>query len=433
VLDGNLETSTDSLRVSRRINNNRYYFFSLPYDCKVSDIRWSNGETPVLDTDYKILKYNGAARASTGRLDSWTPVTSSETLTAGTGYTIAVSSSVVKELVFPMAIKMANLSDAEKNKGDAKVPVKPYTGNTTKENHNWNLIAHPYVSQFGAYTGDNIKAGWLKWNGYDDWEYEDDTHVYVTVPNYKKKDRITASDYTQTLASTLTSMDPFLAVFVQATGDGGVIFSQASRKNSAPARHLAAKSEYEDESVFVGVVLGHNGKTDQASLRVRQDFTNDYQLGYDLVKFSTRNDEHPCVYMQRASQRLAFQAVSDENAAKDLPMGVYAKAPGTYTFSLNSHYPVDQVEAVYLYDAETGLTTNLLNDTYSFTTNAELETSTRFFLSAIVRRNVPGVATGCEQIDIDSPMTRKVLIGGHVYIQREGKLFDITGKQMVNY
>ena len=114
-------------------------------------------------------------------------------------------------------------------------------------------------------------------------------------------------------------------------------------------------------------------------------------------------------------------------------MGVYAKAPGTYTFSLNSHYPVDQVEAVYLYDAETGLTTNLLNDTYSFTTNAELETSTRFFLSAIVRRNVPGVATGCEQIDIDSPMTRKVLIDGHVYIQREGKLFDITGKQMVNY
>ncbi|MBQ2190078.1 MAG: hypothetical protein II452_04340, partial [Paludibacteraceae bacterium] len=54
-LKGTLNSKTQQLIVTRRQDNKRPYFFSLPYDCNVSDVRWSNGEVPVLGTDYRIM------------------------------------------------------------------------------------------------------------------------------------------------------------------------------------------------------------------------------------------------------------------------------------------------------------------------------------------------------------------------------------------
>jgi hypothetical protein len=41
-LIGNLITKDEQVIVSRRIKNDRYYFFSLPYDCNIADIHWAN-------------------------------------------------------------------------------------------------------------------------------------------------------------------------------------------------------------------------------------------------------------------------------------------------------------------------------------------------------------------------------------------------------
>lgn len=438
-LNGNLITKDEQVIVSRRIKNDRYYFFSLPYDCNIADIRLSNGEAPVRGVDYEIVEYDGERRAIEGSQQGapghWKVMSGSQ-IKAGVGYNIAVNSKYLKELVFPMAIGGTNLTDIENTKTSNTVEIHQYTGSTTINNHNWNLVAHPYVSAFSPYSGDKITAGILEYTEpanpeeQGTWDLNDQSNVYITLPSFNSG----SITYTQTLSTTITSLNPFLAVFVQGAGEGNLTFEQSGRKLSAPARHLAAKAENEDLSIFAGVTLSGNGESDETSLRIRPDFTDEYQLGYDLEKFITFYTPRPQVYMKTPSNRLAFQAVSDEVAKSSfLPMGVYCEYAGTYTFELNRSYPTDEIEAVYLYDANTGTTANLLYDSYSFTSTGRVYTNTRFSLNVIVKRREPQTATGIDTTSAPDAVVRKILINGHVYIQRGGALYDITGKQLLNH
>lgn len=439
-LKGDLITKDQQVIVSRRIKNDRYYFFSLPYDCNIADIHWANGEPATIGVDYQIVEYDGARRANEGSgsgvTPHWTPVSGTQ-LKAGVGYNIAVSSSLVKELIFPMAIGGTNLTNIENTKTAKTVAIHQYTNaGTTINNHNWNLVAHPYVSAFEPYEGDKITAGILEYTEpaspgeQGTWEIKNTSNVYLTMPSFNNN----AITYTQTLAGDITSLDPFLAVFVQGAGEGDLTFEQSGRKLSAPARHLAAAAEDEDESIFVGVTLSGNGESDQTCVRIRPDFTDEYQLGYDLDKFVTFYTSRPQVYMKTPSYRLAFQAVSDEVAKSTfLPMGVYCYQAGTYTFALNDRFPTDEVEAVYLFDKQTGVTTNLLYDTYSFSATKQVYTNTRFSLNVIVNRRAPQTPTGMENAHAPNEVVRKILINGHVYIQRGGVIYDVTGKQMLNH
>lgn len=439
-LSGMLHTSDQQVLVSRRINNSDAYFFSLPYDCNISDIRWSNGEPAVLDNGFRIKEYDSRARADEGSTKGapghWKMVTGS-TLEAGKGYQISVNSKYLKELIFPLDLGKTNVSDAENEKaphGDNIVPIHQYTnGATTINNHNWNFIAQPYLCAMDPMTGDAITYGYLDWKVENDevvWERKEVGNQYLTIYDPSSK------TYTQKFWNAVSQLDPFLAFFVQGKAEGTFTFVEGNRLNNAPARHLASQAEVDDDpSIFVGVTLSGNGLTDQANLRVRQDFTEEeYKLGYDLLKFTTYYKDRPQVYMKTPSYQLAFQAVSDSVAKNTfLPMGVYCYKAGTYTFGLSDDYPIDEVEAVYLYDKVAGVTTNLLYDTYTITTSSQLYTNTRFALNVIVNRRAPQVTTDTGLPEAPDNMVRKILINGHVYIQRGTAIYDITGKQMLNF
>ena len=440
-LKGNLISNDQQVIVSRRIKNDRYYFFSLPYDCNIADIRWSNGEVPVRGTDYQIVEYDAETRAAEGSTKGqpghWKPAGS--VLKAGVGYNIAVSSQYLKELVFPMAIGSTNLTNEENTKTSNKVTIEKNENVATSiNNHNWNLIAHPYVSAFNAYSDGKITAGYLECiepasppeKPIGDWVLKNTSNVYLTMPSFNAG-KIT---YEQELSSGISSLAPFLAVFVQGKTEGELTFEQSGRKLTAPARHLAAKAEDEDESIFVGVTLSGNDLTDKTSVRIRPDFTNEYQLGYDLQKFTTYSTARPQIYMKPAELQLAFQAVSDSVAKNSwMPMGVYCYTAGTYTFGLYENYPIDEVEAVYLHDAITGTTTNLLYDTYTITTTKQLYTNTRFSLNVRLNRKAPQITTGIDGLEAPDGTIRKILINGHVYIQRSGAIYDVTGKEVFNF
>lgn len=439
-LSGMLHTSDQQVLVSRRINNSDAYFFSLPYDCNISDIRWSNGEPAVLDNGFRIKEYDSRARADEGSTKGapghWKMVTGS-TLEAGKGYQISVNSKYLKELIFPLDLGKTNVSDAENEKaphGDNTVPIHQYTnGATTINNHNWNFIAQPYLCAMTPNAGATITYGYLDWKVENDevvWERKEVDNQYLTIYDPSSK------TYTQKFWNAVSQLDPFLAFFVQGKAEGTFTFVEGNRLNNAPARHLASQAEVdEDPSIFVGVTLSGNGLTDQANLRVRQDFTEEeYKLGYDLLKFTTYYKDRPQVYMKTPSYQLAFQAVNDSVAKNTfLPMGVYCYKPGTYTFGLSNDYPIDEVEAVYLYDKVSGVTTNLLYDTYTITTSSQLYTNTRFALNVIVNRRAPQVTTDIGISEAPDNMVRKILINGHVYIQRGAAIYDITGKQMLNF
>ena len=88
---------------------------------------------------------------------------------------------------------------------------------------------------------------------------------------------------------------------------------------------------------------------------------------------------------------------------------------------------------VKLLDTKTNEWYDLMAQAYTFTTNRE-DNKNRFYLSVGVERyNAPQVTTGCMQVrGDDTGGPRKILIDGHVYIQRGGAIYDITGKQMLN-
>lgn len=437
-LQGTLRTNDQQVIVSRRINNSDAYFFSLPYDCNLSDVRWSNGEPAMLGEGWKLQEYDAAARAAEGSTAGvpghWKDITGTKIETKK-GYQIMVNSKYMKELIFPMNIETTNVSDAENIKSDNTDEVdivKNENPASTINNWNWNFIAEPYLCAMHPMSGDKITAGWLLYHegttedpGY--WTYENDGTAYFTVYNP------TSKTYDQKLFSTLTQLDPFVAYFVQGKATGKFKFTQSERILSVPRRMPTDEELQPDASIFVGVTLSGNGQSDETSLRIRPDFTNEYQLGYDLQKFTTFYTERPQIYMKTPDYQLAFQAVSDSVAKSTwLPMGVYIRDAGTYTFSLNANYPTDEVEAVYLYDATTGTTTNLLYDTYTITTSKQLYTNKRFSLNVILNRKLPQVPTGVDLTDAPENMVRKLLIDGHVYIQRGNALYDVTGKQMLN-
>ena len=435
-LKGTLNSKTQQVIVTRRQDNKRPYFFSLPYDCNVSDVRWSNGEVPVLGTDYRIMTYDGATRAAQGSANNgrfWTYLTSSDVIRAGVGYNIQTPYQYLHELVFPMTISAANLTDEENNKS-ITTAIHQYTNpGTTINNHNWNLIAQPYISPFTPQTDGDIQYGYMEYRIEGEeviWERKDATNVYLTMPSLGD-DKITYDQRIHNAAG--LTLAPFMACFVQGAGEGDITFDKTHRiLSAAPARHLAAKTEYTDESIFVGVTLSTNGKSDQTNVRLRPDFTNEYKLGYDLDKFITYYTARPQIYMVNGS-RMAFRAVSDEIAAEQaMPIGVYGEYAGTYTFALSEDYPLDHVEAVYLIDVETGRTTNLLYDTYSFTTSGRVYTESRFKLKVVVHRDAPQTPTDIETVVSGAQQTQKIIYNGQLYILHDGKIYDATGKQLFN-
>ena len=141
------------------------------------------------------------------------------------------------------------------------------------------------------------------------------------------------------------------------------------------------------------------------------------------------NTSRPQLYIKTPDDQLAFRAISDSLAEHTwIPVGVYCRDAGEYTFSLYDKYVLDEIEAVYLHDNVTGITTNLLYGNYKIETTKQLYTNTRFTLNVILRRKVE-VDTPTVIEHTENPNApRKFFRDGVMYIMRDGKIYDLTGK-----
>ena len=629
-LVGNLMNESKQLVVTRRITNDRYYFFSLPYDCRMADIRLANGAPATNGVNFRLLEYDADARAEEGSHSGvpghWKLATG-DRLIAGKGYALAVNSKKPKEIVFPMTIPSKNLTNEERTKVTNTVDINEYVGAARNTNHNWNLIAHPYITKFEVSGAESVEAYWespsrenTDW--VDDWKTWDDptqptdtthtqnpdsteTHigdilesgtvdnglVWVLYANATMeltgggqmvdfssleavpwaqhrqfiKDLKIGGDVqkigkyafsqctnlvtvtiaapvtnlasyafagctqlrsfriesTQYISATTTTFDgvstlsvyvpqsmydqylqnspwnkmalsafdgssttggdgsntnptprravehpdgwtespggiyvtrptvtdgkityeqlwinavedipPFTAMFIQGDGRGEMTFNMYPASPAPKRNARASRYETKDHTVFVGVSLhSANGMSDLTSLRLRPDFGEHYKFGQDLLKFTVFNTSRPQLYIKTPDDQLAFRAISDSLAEHSwIPVGVYCRDAGEYTFSLYDKYVLDEIEAVYLHDNVTGITTNLLYGNYKIETTKQLYTNTRFTLNVILRRKVE-VDTPTVIEHTENPNApRKFFRDGVMYIMRDGKIYDLTGK-----
>lgn len=445
--------TTNSTFLDVRIDPSNWHYISLPYDCNVSDIRFANEDEvslPILGTDYLLKWYNGEKRAETQAGGCWEMVKADAVLKKGLGYIIALpgSGKVKRELRFPMS------NDVITDDLTSKTVTGLYGYGCDKDytevraNHRgWNLVGNPYLLPYSSNIENPVLNGEIvedysvePWNGY--YKFKDPVNDlrYIVEPVNNGR-----SEYRQ-VAITDYSMKQFTSYFVQIGGTDpeavqGVNFSQSrvTGRSSIVRRAPAEYEEVEDtHPVWCAVDLTNSeGETDETTMLISNDFTDGYDIMNDLVKM--RGDyyqyaqvtKRPVLASRNSEGEMAFNALPDASAAAGIPLNYFAAYQGDYTFSYNDKFGREEIQSVELYDATTQQYYDLLSEPYSFTT-ARGNNNNRFTLYvSVARKKTPQVATDIDNLS-ESERPRKLLMNGNVYILRGNKVYDITGKQMLN-
>ncbi|MDY4850967.1 MAG: fibronectin type III domain-containing protein [Paludibacteraceae bacterium] len=390
----------DGISHTKRIDANAWYDFSLPYNCKVSDIVRTNGKTlGTYGTDWIIKYYDGQKRAISGTPNgaaptNWAVVPADGILEAGVGYIVALGGTHNANPNYKVRFVLPNRSTqpyVESVNDNRTKGVKGYTGPKAEElpcHKGWNYLGNPYVSRFDgnlqdpvwqdAYTGlllNGFYTDLLTGNSYDVIEYPD---LYVAVDMGEGG----VTNWVQTKASEAL-LSPFRAFMIQAVSDGDVDFNKEARDipqgpTLAPSiRSVGAEREIVNA---VRLNISHDtygtGSTD---IMLHSLYTDKYDLGYDMVRmFNNRPAAQPFT-LNSTADYLLYNAANRELAeTSDIPVGIRTLAAGTYTFSLAPLTGTDRYAAIYLIDRdENDLKIDLLQGNY--TTMLARETNTSRF------------------------------------------------------
>ena len=183
-----------------------------------------------------------------------------------------------------------------------------------------------------------------------------------------------------------------------------------------------------DESPLAIMLHVHgveSGLGDRIRLLEREDFSYGRDNGWETSKL-LGIIEAPSLYAVTEIGDQATVAVPDvEGLALTFQAGEY---DNIYTF--NFEYDESE-EPLYLLDRNTGIYTRVLStNTYSFTTT-DKNFNERFMLTR--NYEAPAIVTGVESTTADSSQNgraQKVLIKDHIYILRDGHIYDTTGKSV---
>lgn len=483
---GSIFLRDDRLYYDKRIDDARYYWFSLPFDAHVKEISFvniaANGGEPEYyagsdgddeDRAFFIKYYNGALRAADangGALATtyWTDVTTrgtDYTLKAGLGYEIGLADQSAKyfngqdythtsrTFRFTMRPEVGeSWLVSERTGGGSKSAI--VTPSTVTDERNavhagWNLIGNPYMHTYNTGTvpdDGNIRKGhWVeKLDAYGDrtgyWWILDTEHPdtypqavpYLTLydPSKPRHNR-----YSQVLAS-CHDLRPFEAVFVQVNEGNTLNFGMNMNVSAMPAYRRSIESE---GPVRTGIIISGADYTDRTGFVLSEEYTSAYEIGADLEKVvNNYTKKGVTTYslnlysLDSLNRQLAFNGLSPEAAADTIPLGVTCPENGEYTFSFDADWygvKAKYIESLELIDYQTHQAVNLLNNIYSFSAAANQVIHNRFAL-VIRLKEQPGIATDFEQIETEPSAVRKIIKDGHLYILRENDIFNAVGAKV---
>ena len=422
-LKGTLHKSIAQIDYVMRVDDSQMYSLTVPYDVNLADITyWDGTSMGTLGDKLWVSAYDGAARANKDMSNTWiweadfVSKGMEAKLKAGVGYTISADlqdgvGSTYSILRMPMAINVAN-DGTELAK---TVPVVAYgRESAVSDNHKgWNLVGNPYmVSISGGDADSKLVVGYLQETGTGPWEWVDDEYRYVTIPADN------GQDYWQEKFSSAT-LKPFKNFFLQIATSGDLSFALASRQD-APARYLEAqKREVEFE-----INLANGSHQDHTGLLIAEEYSPAYEINADLEKM----ENAMAVYTLTGGYKLAYNALSPDDAEQLIPVGYVANIAGTYTFDLDETSDVSEVEHIWLTDYELSRVVDLIDEVYEFTTSNGRNES-RFALS-VELKDEQQTPTGILNAGADDGRTLKFIWQDKMYIMRNGVIYDATGKQV---
>ncbi len=429
-----------------RIDPTNWHYFTLPYDCNVSDVTFVDGTRAVVGTDYFLSSYDGEHRAAT-KTSSWKDLTSSDVLHKGIGYIIALpgDGKVQRELRFPMSNSV--IADEQENKDIGNLHAWGGDKDDTEltPNHKgWNLVGNPYLTYYNSTWGDPLALGALihdpdedPWEGH--WVIDEETASlrYIVVPQEHGW-----SEYLQVrVDDSAYPMKPFTSFFVQIGGDDPgteqvINFVASKAQHQSIVRRQPAEYEDDNHEVWFGInLINSTGEKDETALLISDQFTDEYDMMDDLVKMRGTYYKYyskPVLASRNSAGEMAFNALPDQSAKEGVPLNFYAAAKDDYTIAIDGRYSLDEIKEAQLYDAELDKWHDLLAGNYSFAVAKKGDNKTRFTLYVTVERKQPQVTTEKDNIYGQLTLTTldKTLVLSGLREDADIYVYDISGKLM---
>lgn len=448
---GAITLNNKEIYYDTRIDEDRYYWYALPFDATIKEVSYSNlsanGKMPIYRTDFWVKYYNGSLRSDDvnggGLADNyWQHVAAKGgdyTMQAGQGYIVGIANQKSKTqadgrthtkrvLRFTLRPNESTWLAQERTSGKV-VSVTPSSANDERNaaHVGWNLIGNPYMRAYTAGnpgTSSGLQNGtWVK---DDDGFYIVDESVTPTnVPYFTVYDP-SSNSYTQVLVSSYRALRPFEAVFVQVSTGNQIYFKAAGiSRTNAPSYIRFFEPE---EPIRTGIVLCGAGQIDATGVVLSDEYTTNYEIGADLEKM-TNNNTLNLYTLNADGVKLAFNGLSENDAESAIPIGVVLPSAGEYTFAFDAEqYNFNDMDTVMLIDYATGAQTNLLYANYTFETSETATMNDRFAL--VVRRaKTSGIATELDEVyDISKP--HKIIRDGQLFILRDDKIYNAAGAQV---
>lgn len=313
---------------------NRWYFISLPYDLKVSDIVSLEEEAPK----YVVRYYDGANRAANGATGSWKNYDKDAIIPAGTGFIFQASEAGWWQ--FP-AQNNASKQQLTSNKMFEKKLEKNQSADAS--NSGWNLVGNPCQSWYNIHKLNFTAPITVRENdSYAAYSVIDDD--YVIAPNQ--------------------------AFFIQCPdGLESISFPIDGRQMTSEIKGQlnvkAYASEQTEQRSLVDLVVSDGTNKDRTRVVLNDKASANYDVMCDASKFMSDNASVPQIYSyDNSGVKYAINERPENNGI--IQLGFRAGEGGCFTFSLVRN----TMDKVLLVDNEKGVTVDLTSQDYQFTADA---------------------------------------------------------------
>lgn len=334
----------DTYRHGYYVQGNTWYFVSLPFDVRVSDIQLPAGAQKA------VRYYDGAQRAANGAGNSWKNYAEDDVITAGTGFILQTNKG--GWLYFPALegeTKQYVVAYKEFAKALAENP------SATAADGGWNLVGNPYQTFYNI-SHINFTAPITVWNvsarRYDAYSIIDDE--FVLTPN--QAFFVQCPEEVASIAFPLEGRQT----------SPEIVSAQAKRKPHM--RGLVARRQ------LIDLTLSAGDASDRTRVVLNEAATEGYDLNADASKFMSLDASVPQLYTL-GTDGTAYAINERPEGDGRVSLGLYLPADGAYTLALTRQ----EGAKVYLFDRETGAETDLTAGEYNFTARAG-QTDKRFEL-----------------------------------------------------
>ena len=418
-LKGTLENRTNRLVFDKEMDNQAFYFFSLPDTCGLSQITFSSGEPAVHGTDYLIKYYDGAQRTINQGLSSNWKVLSDTVLYPGVGYVIAVAApnGAKQKLSFLLDYNAATATHGK------RVRIYPHGAQRFHDNDlaahhvGWNLVGNPSLGVMENESG--------VFYSYNDNTGESQTIPYCSYPiergtTYMQKECV--GDFPAFTAF-------FIQIGAQPDEETHDYYFQYLQEDVQGEFRMAQLEKTEPMKVILQI--SHDGKTDKTTIWLDDDYTMEYEIGMDLEKMMGLASV-PHIYSINEGLRQAFLALPI-SAMQAVSVGAYFPSVGEYTIAMHPTENNGMTNRKVLFtDLHANRVIDLVRQDYTFNVD-NIGLYNRFLLSfetdsSTPTDNVPSLAG--ERIKVYTRMGEVMLNG--LLPKTDVGLLDASGRLLVS-